>query len=75
MHRMQTPKDILDYVGQDAAAIALGVKADSVRRAAKGQKLPAAWLDTLEHLARRPLDRRVFTFKRAVHGELPDRGQ
>lgn len=75
MHRMQTPKDILDYVGQDAAAIALGVKADSVRRAAKGQKLPAAWLDTLEHLARRPLDRRVFTFKRANHSELPDRGR
>ena len=75
MHRMQTPKDILDYVGQDVAAIALGVKADSVRRAAKGQKLPAAWLDTLEHLARRPLDRRVFTFKRADLSNLSDQGQ
>lgn len=75
MHRMQTPKDILDYVGQDAAAIALGVKADSVRRAAKGEKLPAAWLDTLEHLARRPLDRRVFTFKRADRSNVSDQGQ
>lgn len=64
---MKTPREILDYVGQDAAATALGVKADSVRRAAKGDKLPAAWLDTLEQLARRPLDRGVFTFKRSGH--------
>ena len=62
---METPQEILDFVGQDAAADALGVKPDSVRRAAKGKQLPAAWLDTLENLARRPLDRRVFTFKRA----------
>ena len=60
---MKTPREILQYVGVDAAAAALGVSVIRVDRAQRDEKLPASWLDTLERLARRPLDRDAFAFK------------
>lgn len=60
---MKTPREILQYVGIDAAANALGVSVIRVDRAQRDEKLPASWLDTLERLARRPLDRDAFSFK------------
>lgn len=65
MNTLTTPRDILNYVGKEAAAAALGVTLDRVDRAQRDALLPAAWLDTLERLARRPLDRGAFAFKRA----------
>jgi len=62
---MKTPREILQFVGLREASEALGVTMDRVDRAQRGEKLPAAWLDTLEMLARRPLERGAFAFKRA----------
>jgi hypothetical protein len=63
---MNTPRAILEYIGTDTAiAAALGVSPDRVDRARRGDKLPASWLDVLEQLARRPLPREAFSFKRA----------
>lgn len=62
---MKTPREILEFCGDDATiAAALGVSADRIDRARRSDKLPASWLDGLEALARRPLDRAAFTFKR-----------
>ena len=66
---MKTPREILEYCGDDAAiASALGVSVDRVDRARRGATLPAAWLDALEMMARRPLPRDAFSFKRAERG-------
>ena len=62
---LNTPKQILEYVGLERAAAALGVTPDRVDRATRDDKLPAAWLDALESLARIPLPREAFNFKRA----------
>lgn len=62
--RMKTPAEILDYIGNETVRAALGVGADRVRLARTAPQLPASWYDTLEHLAGRPLDRAVFSFKR-----------
>jgi hypothetical protein len=62
---ISTPRQILEYVGHDAAAAALGVSPDRIDRATRDDKLPAAWLDALESLARKPLPREAFNFKRA----------
>ena len=62
---MNTPREILNFVGLEEAQRALGVSFGSVERAQRQEKLPAAWLDTLERLAGRPLPREVFNFKRA----------
>jgi hypothetical protein len=61
---MKTPRDILEYVGLAEAAKALGVTPHRVDRAQRGDTLPASWLDTLERLAKRPLPREAFSFKR-----------
>lgn len=60
---MKTPREILQYVGIEAAANSLGVSVVRVDRAQRDGKLPASWLDALERLARRPLDRAAFAFK------------
>lgn len=66
---MKTPREILEYCGTDAdLAAALGVSPDRVDRARRGQALPASWLDALEQIARRPLPREAFSFKRADRG-------
>jgi len=63
---MENTRDILQFVGLQEAASALGVTLDRVERAQRGDVLPASWLDTLEGLARRPLPRELFAFKRAA---------
>jgi hypothetical protein len=64
---MKTPSEIIEFVGGgDKVAAALGVGTDAVRMAVKKPQLPSAWLDTLEALARRPLPRELFAFKRAT---------
>jgi hypothetical protein len=60
---MKTPREIIKYVGADAAAARLGVSLDRIDRATRDRLLPASWLDGLEQLARRPLDRAAFNFK------------
>ena len=62
---MKSTRDILQFVGLPEAAAALGVTLDRIERAQRDDALPAAWLDTLEGLARRPLPRDLFAFKRA----------
>jgi hypothetical protein len=62
---MKTPRDILQHVGLDRAAAALGVTLERVERAQRADLLPAAWLDTLERLAGHDLPRSAFRFKRA----------
>jgi hypothetical protein len=63
---MKTASEIIDYVGGDSAvADAIGVGQDAVRKARKSGTLPSAWLDALEGLARRPLPREAFSFRRA----------
>jgi len=66
LQSMKTPQQILDFVGVDAAASALGVTVDRVQRARRDDKLPPAWLDTLERMAGQPLPRSLFAFKRAI---------
>ena len=69
---MKTASEIIDYVGGDGAvAAAIGVGTDAVRKARKAERLPAAWLDTLEGLARRPLPREAFSFRRAETPAAP----
>ena len=65
VYGMKTPREILDYCGTDQTiAETLGVSVDRVDRARRDDKLPASWLDALENLAKRPLDRDAFSFKR-----------
>jgi hypothetical protein len=65
---MNTPREILDYIGRDRCASALGVSLARVERATRDGHLPAAWLDTLERIAGRPLPRAAFAFKRSDRG-------
>lgn len=68
---MKTPSDIIEFVGGgDVVAKALGVGPDAVRMAVRKPQLPSAWLDTLEALARRPLPRDLFAFKRAAPTDM-----
>ena len=67
MTDLHTPAQIIDHIGHERAAEALGVPVKTVLRyrwADRG-KLPAAWLDALEGAAKCPLPREVFSFKRA----------
>jgi len=54
---------ILDDIGHERVAEALGVPVATVLRARWRDKLPASWLDGLERAACRPLPRSVFSFK------------
>ena len=63
---LDTPKQILEYVGREKAAEALGVTMDRVERATRDPKLPSSWLNALEQLARQPLPRKAFAFKGAA---------
>lgn len=66
---MQTAKEIIDYLGEDQVAAALGVSRKAVRvSVAKGQ-LSALWYNELEHMAGRPLPRDVFSFKGRIRGD------
>ncbi len=60
---VETPPQILDFIGQSRVRRALSVKDDAVRKALKSGVLPASWYNTLEQLAGRPLPRSLFSFK------------
>lgn len=63
---MKTTAEIIEYVGRDRLAGALGVKDGAIRHAAKSGIFPASWYDSLERLCGRPLDRALFSFKGAA---------
>lgn len=60
---MKTPAEIVNFIGRDALASAVGVKQDAIRMALKSGRLPAAWYVACETLAGRPLPREAFTFR------------
>jgi len=62
---MNTPREILEFIGPERARVALGVGKARMRQALGEDRLPASWLHTLEELARRPLPRECFSFKKA----------
>jgi hypothetical protein len=64
MKQPRTPKAIIESLGVPEVARTLGVSEARIKRARFSRELPAAWLDGLEKLAGRPLDRAVFSFKR-----------
>ena len=60
---MKTPHEIIDYLGADNVADALGIGLPAVRvRLAEG-KLPASWYHKLETMAGFSLPRECFSFK------------
>lgn len=60
---MKTPHEIIDYLGAETVADALGIGLPAIKvRLAEG-KLPAAWYHKLEMMAGRPLPRECFSFK------------
>lgn len=63
-----SPAHILNSIGRERCALALGVSAARVERATRDGHLPAAWLDTLERIAGRPLLREAFAFKAVRKG-------
>jgi hypothetical protein len=60
---LETPSQVIEFVGEEAVMAAVGVKRDAVRKAVKAGELPAAWYDALERLSGRPLPRGMFSFK------------
>jgi hypothetical protein len=60
---MQTPHDIINFIGRPAVAERLGITDDAIRLALRSGKLPAHWYHALEVMAGRPLPRDCFTFK------------
>jgi hypothetical protein len=60
---MKTASQIIDYIGLPTLRAALGVKPDAIRKARRKGQIPAAWYDTCERLAGRPLPREVFSFR------------
>ena len=65
---MNTPRDILDSLGRERVAAAVGVDMRRVNRAALEDRLPALWYAALCDLAGRDLPRDRFTFKHACRG-------
>ena len=60
---MKTPHEIIDYLGAEKVADALGIGLPAVKVRLADGKLPAAWYHKLELMAGRPLPRECFTFK------------
>jgi len=66
---MKTSHEIIEYVGIDQAAIALGISPKAIKVRLATGKLPASWYNELEHLSGRPLPRSVFSFKGRIRGD------
>jgi hypothetical protein len=58
-----TSREIIDSIGRDRVAEALGVEAGRVRRALYEPQLPASWYAVLCDMAGQDLPRSAFTFK------------
>jgi hypothetical protein len=63
-----TPREILNTLGRERVAAALGVTVLRVDRATNERRLPASWYDVLCELAGYDLPRTIFTFKRNIDG-------
>jgi hypothetical protein len=63
--RTMTPKIIIDTIGHECVARALGVSLIRVQNAANARRLPALWYDALCELTGRDLPRELFAFKHA----------
>jgi hypothetical protein len=61
-----TPKGIIDTIGHECVARAVGVSLIRVQRAANARRLPALWYDALCELTGRDLPRELFAFKRII---------
>lgn len=60
---MKTPHQIIDFIGKERLAGAVGVKPGAVERALRKGALPSLWYHACEQLAGRPLPRECFSFK------------
>jgi hypothetical protein len=60
---MNTPSDIVNLLGRDAIAAAVGVVPRVVTNKAAAGAFPAMWFAALEKLAGHDLPRQCFTFK------------
>jgi hypothetical protein len=61
-----TPKTIIDTIGHECVARAVGVSLIRVQRAANARRLPALWYGALCELTGRDLPRHCFSFRRAI---------
>ena len=62
---MKTPREILDTIGRERVAQAIGVDMRRVNRAAYAVQLPALWYSAICEMAEQDLPHDLFTFKRA----------
>ena len=60
---MDTPRKIIEAIGEQKIVSLLGVKIEHVRRKKTVRQLPASWFDFCEKMCGAPLDRDLFTFK------------
>jgi hypothetical protein len=60
---MKTASEIIDFIGRERLAAALGVTTDAVDRARRNNQLPSLWYHACEEMAGRPLPREAFSFK------------
>lgn len=60
---MENTRDIIAFVGRDAAAQCLDVSVHRIQQAERANEMPAAWYHALEQMAGRPLPRHLFSFK------------
>jgi hypothetical protein len=60
-----TPKTIIDTIGPECVARAVGVSLIRVQRAANSRRLPALWYGALCELTGCDLPRELFAFRHA----------
>ena len=66
---LNTPEQIIAYIGRAEVCRALGITDSAVRMALKSGVLPGIWLNTLEEIAGRPLPRDAFHWRKAKGAE------
>jgi hypothetical protein len=67
-----TPKSLIETIGHECVARALGVSLIRVQNAAKARRLPALWYDALCELTGRDLPRELFAFRHARRADDQD---
>jgi len=60
---MKTPAEIIDAIGPEKMAEALGVSVQRIQHARHSAKLPSLWFDFCERATGCEMPRSVFTFK------------
>ena len=66
IHRMETPRAIIEALGREAIATRLDVTEHRVRRALIEDRLPASWYVALSDMAGGDLPKHLFSFKGAA---------